>query len=308
MTLTPTSTPSISAPSVSAPSIGAPPQAGPAAEADDDRGGALVWSRIKVGPARLVIEEWNRIARRPAVLRRVNAWEFMPREVEHLDELLALCGFGTAVDDSAGDHMLWNVVRLAADDDLAVQVVIHRILPALMAVARRRGRIVPGGPTAAMGELLATAWIVVRTYPWQRRLDKVAANLVRDCEYHAFVRTARLKRVDEVCVEDDILGILSGGTGESADIDLDDVLCEAEQQGVGAEHLELLRELAGGRHGHEIALDRGMSPRTIRNKRRAAIDAVRGALSDGAARDADAGCSSPRTPTRTPSPALPTSG
>lgn len=245
----------------------------------DESGGALVWSRIQVGPARRVIDDWNRIAHRPSVLRRVNSWDFMPREVEHLDELLQLCGFGTAVDDNDGDRMLWHVVRLAATDDLAVKVVIHRILPALMAVARRRGRIVAGGPTVAMGELLATAWIVVRTYPWERRHDKVAANLVRDCEYNAFVRTARLKRVAEVSVTDDVLGFLSGATaGDGGDIDLDDVLCEAEQLGVDAEHLELLRELAGGRHGHEIALDRGASPRTIRNKRRAAIDAVREAL------------------------------
>lgn len=243
----------------------------------------LVWTKVKSGPARLIIDEWNRLAHQPSVLRRVNSWEFLPRPAEDLDDLLTMCGFNRAVDDSDADHILWNVVRLATEDELAAQVVLHRIMPALMSIARRRGRIVKGGIQTAMSETIAAAWIVIRTYPWQRRLNKVAANLVRDTEYHAFVRPNRLKRVSETAVSDDVLGHLSGTrTVVDDDTELDDVLCEAEQLGVASEHIELLRELAAGRHGGEIAAERGLSARTIRNHRRAAIDAVREALASNA--------------------------
>lgn len=244
---------------------------------------ALVWTKVKSGPARLIIDEWNRLAHQPSVLRRVNSWEFLPRPAEDLDDLLTMCGFNRAVDDSDADHVLWNVVRLATEDELAAQVALHRIMPALMSIARRRGRIVKGGMQMAMSETISAAWIVIRTYPWQRRLNKVAANLVRDTEYHAFVRPHRLKRVSETAVSDDVLGYLSGArTVAEDDLELDDVLCEAEQLGVAAEHIELLRALASGRHGHEIAAERGLSARTIRNHRRAAIDAVREALAANA--------------------------
>ena len=249
----------------------------PVPETPDEPG--LVWTRIKSGPARQIIDEWNRLAHRPSVLRRVNGWDFLPRPVSDLDDLLVVCGFNRPVDDSEADHVLWNVVRLAADDELAAQVALHRIMPALMSIARRRGRIVKGGTSWAMSETISCGWMVIRTYPWERRLNKVASNLVRDTEYHAFVRPNRLKRVAETTVSDEVLGFLSGRNPEvDGDLELDDVLCEAEQLGVNPEHLELLRKLAGGLNGQDIADEHGVSARTIRNRRRAAIDAVRDAL------------------------------
>lgn len=243
----------------------------------DDTG--LVWTRVRTGPARLIIDEWDRLAHRPSVLRRVNSWEFLPRPVEDLDDLLVVCGFNRPVDDSDADRVLWHVVRLAATDDLAARVALHRIMPALVSIARRRGRIVSGGLQAAMAETISCGWMVIRTYPWQRRLNKVAANLVRDTEYHAFVRPNRLRRVEETTVPDTTLGLLAGGTGpDEPELGLDDVLCEAEQLGVAAEHIALLRDLASGRSGAEIAEGWGVSARTVRNHRRAAIDAVRAAL------------------------------
>lgn len=245
----------------------------------ENHGTALVWSTTSSGPGRQIIDEWARLAHRPAVLRRVNSWDFLPQPVEHLDQLLELCGFGRAVDDAAGDNMLWHVVRLAEHDELAARVALHRVMPALMAVARRRGKIMKGGMSAAMSEIVASAWMVIRQFPHERRRHKIASNIVRDAEYFAFVREARLVRVQEVNVENDVLTWLFDDKAESInEMTFDELLCAAAERGVEPKHIELLAKLGAGIHGHDIAEEWGVSARTVRNYRRAAIDAVREAL------------------------------
>lgn len=246
---------------------------------DHPQDGALVRTTVRQGPARQVIDEWNRIAQRRATIRRVNAWEFLPRPVEDLNDLLILCGFSRPVDDSVADQLLWHVVRRAAHDDLAAQVVLHRVMPSLLAIARRRGRLLSGGTQAALSEVLPSAWMVIRTYPCERRPAKVAANIVRDSEYMAFVRPHRLRRVEETAVDDEkLVFMLPTDDPWETTTNLDDVLLEAEDNGVDHHHTNLLRELASGRNGEDIAGDIGVSARTIRNRRRAAIDAVRASL------------------------------
>ena len=247
----------------------------------ENPGTALVWSTTTRGPGRQIIDEWSRLVHRPAVLRRVNSWDFLPHSVDNLDQLLELCGFGRAVDDAAGDNLLWHVVRLAEHDEIAARVALHRVMPALMSVARRRGKIVRGGMNAAMTEIVSAAWMVIRQFPHERRRHKIASNIVRDAEYHAFVRESRLVRVAEVNVDERVLTWLSDGKIDPIDdIGFDELLCTAAERGVEPRHIELLAKLGAGVHGSEIAREWGVSPRTVRNYRRIAIEAVREALVD----------------------------
>ena len=237
---------------------------------------ALVHAAVRSrGPAGHVVTEWERLARSRAVLRHVNSWEFVAMPVSHLDEVLELCGFGKRVDDSDADHMFLCLVRLAAHDELAARVALHRVLPAIMAVAKRRGRIHPQGAHAAMSELLTTAWEVIRTYPCERRPKKIAANIVRDIEYFTYVRESRLKRVTEVCVESDHSFGASPDDEPTAAEELCEVLADAAAAGLDPNDLSLLRRYAAGESTQTIAESLGLSPRTVRNRRRAALDEVR---------------------------------
>ena len=249
-------------------------------------GRPLVFTQIETGPVRDLLNEWERIAGRRRTLQQVNSWPFIPHEITHLDEVLVLAGFGKAYNDDEGDRFLYALVRQAEHDDLAALIVVHRVLPAIMSIAARRGRIHPGGGTGAMNDLLGHAWIVVRTYPLERRPRKVAANIALDIEYHTFVRPYRLKRVDSVAIAPDIMCQIVQddheensarnrrfSAQESAD-ELDAILEDATTGGVAAHHMILLRRLASGETGDEIARHEGVSPRTIRTRRRAAIDAV----------------------------------
>lgn len=237
---------------------------------------ALVWTTSASGPARMMIDEWERLAYSRAVLRRVNSWPFMPHCVEHLDEVLELAGFGRAIDDAEGDHMLWQLVRLAEDDELAARIVLHRVMPSILSMVRRRGRVVPGGPSAAMNEAMGAAWMVIRQFPHHRRHHKIAANLVRDIEYHAFVREYRLKRVSESQIGNDMMvNVPFDPQIDPLAERLDDVLCEALENGVNYEHIVLLERLGKGETTEQLANEVGLSTRTLRNRRRDAIDAVR---------------------------------
>ena len=201
----------------------------------------------------------------------------MPHAVDDLDDVLELCGFGRAIDDHDGDKLLWHLVKHAETCDIAARIVLHRILPALMAMAKRRGQLTHGGMEAAMSDILATAWCVIREYPHQRRHHKVAANLVRDTEYHAFVRHHRLRHVDETQVGDEMLQRMIEANTNDTSYEIVDVLNEAAEMGVDPRHLELLREFASGRTSDDIAARLGVSSRTVRNHKRNAVDAMRDA-------------------------------
>ena len=240
----------------------------------------LVWSTVSSGPARDIINEWERIRTRRSTLAKVNAWPFMPMAVDDLDRLLELCGFGRAVDDREGDRLLWHLVREASTCETAARIVLHRILPALMAMAKRRGRLARGGMDAAMADILATAWCVIREYPHHRRLDKVAANLVRDTEYHAFVRHHRLRHVDETQVGDEMLHRFIEADPHDPTGDAQAMLLDAAEMGVEQRHIDMLREFVNGYTNDDVAAALGVSTRTVRNHKRSAIEAVRDAYDE----------------------------
>jgi len=240
----------------------------------------LVWSTVSTGPARDIINDWERLRRRPATLRQVNTWAFLPHPVTDLDEVLELAGFGRAIDDADGDAFLWHLVKEAETNELATRIVLHRILPALMAIAKRRGHVVHGGVESAMVDVLGTAWFVIRQYPYHRRHHKVAANLVRDTEYHAFVRHHRLRHVDESQVGDEVLYRLADlNTGGDSPTYVS-MLTDAEQMGVADQHVALLHAFADGSDSTEVAQKLGISTRTVRNYKRKAVHAVKEAYAE----------------------------
>ncbi len=241
---------------------------------------ARVWSTISTGPAHDLISEWERLRFRSFTLRHVNAWPFMPSTVTDVDDILELAGFGRAIDDVSGDNMLWHLVKQAATDDIAARIVLHRILPPLMAMAKRRGRGMRGGMDAAMTDILSTAWCVIREFPHQRRTHKIAANLIRDIEYHAFVRHHRLRHVEETAVGDDMLHQMVSDSSPSHHCDYLDMVNDAIAMGIDQQHITLLQAFADGSGNEDVAKELGVSSRTVRNHKRNAIEAMRDAYAE----------------------------
>ena len=240
------------------------------------------------------LAEWERLRASASVHHRVAAWELPggPVEVSErraLDDVLARTGFLAERCEDGGDQALLALVRLAAHDDLAARVVLQRILPALVAVARRRGPIA-GGPQAAFEELVATAWIAIRTYPVERRPRKVAANLVRDAEYGAFVRPQRLRSADErVGLPAHALqteAALDGGpVGRRPDpgTEVAELLATADPARFDEQDRAFVQAFLEGADTVGLATRFAVSERTVRNRRRQVASRLRQATLGAAA-------------------------
>lgn len=225
--------------------------------------------------------EWGRLAVEPENVRRANSWGLPGAPVADLDDVLERTGFEKDREDDACDAYLSKVAAIAKTDPLATRTIVQRILPGLMAVALRRGRIVRDGAPGAFDELLASAWVVIVDYPIDRRPARVAANMLRDIEYQAFVRQQRRRLTTHELVLGDLTlllldedaGRFGNPTVETGSCDL--LLAELERLGARPIDLDALRDLASGRLSEESAKLYGLSARAIRDRRQTAARRAR---------------------------------
>lgn len=225
---------------------------------------------------RQLVDDWAALAAKPRLVRQVNDWGLPGSPVHHLDDVLERAGFGREATCSEGDHYLAALVRRAQHDELAGRIVLQRILPPLIAIAARRGRIVQGGFTEAFTLTIAQAWILIRTYPIDRRPAKIASNLVRDAEYHTFVREARMKRVSECSLSDEMLSAAPAQPIEpTSEYELRELLANASTDVLTPRQLDVLTRIGNGETFDDIAAVYGVSMRTVRGWRREAVSALR---------------------------------
>lgn len=243
-----------------------------------------------------LLADWDAATRSPRALRRANSWGLPGEPVTHLDDIVVRAGFGGRQDCDEADAYLLELVRLAATDRLAAQIVLHRVLPPVIAIARRRGRRHSGGIEGAIGDLVTQAWFVISCYPVERRPRKVAANIVRDIEYFEFVsgKRARRTRVDFVAHDSFLSGeIDTHPTSISTPPDADDVhnfLIDLQMHDVSPLRITIMQLMCDGWQGTDIGRQLGMKERTVRWHKAAALKAVPSWVEEfrpGAATDAE---------------------
>jgi hypothetical protein len=184
-------------------------------------------------------------------------------------ELAALLAATQGNDDEA-DQNLGALVARAATDPTMARLVLQRVMPGVLAVAKRRANLAPGTFREILHDLVANAWIAVCTYPLDRRPRKIAANLVRDIEYNTFTQQSRLRRVATDAVAD--LPERSAPRHTNPGEDVISTLADAHAAGANPDGLRLLGELVvAGRSVGDLAASYGVSPRTILNRRLAAV-------------------------------------
>ena len=126
--------------------------------------------------------EWQRLATTPTSRQALSRWQQVEPALAGHDNLEQLRStVHNRSDLTTGDRALAALVRLAAahDDELAVRVVLQCLLPGALRLAQALSMLL-GGQAASEASVLAELSIGIRTYPWQRRPHRVAANLLLD--------------------------------------------------------------------------------------------------------------------------------
>jgi DNA-binding CsgD family transcriptional regulator len=233
-------------------------------------------------------QEWTRIARRPHAIATANQWNLPGEPVDHLDVVLERCGFDQPGNEDRHDEYLSALTRIASHDALAARIILQRILPGLVTIAVRRAPITPNGLAGAFDLVVSAAWLVIHQFPIDRRPRRVAANLLMDIEYLAFVRDTRLKshRNENTLHPDAMLGIESGRlrTGDqpldpiSDEAALDLLLHSFASAGLSERDLQMLRAVGNDINSTEASGVLGISPRSVRNRRENALERARALL------------------------------
>jgi hypothetical protein len=228
--------------------------------------------------------EWSRLVADPASSRQAAAWPVAAFAVDargqaDLDAVLAATGSAGGRPMEEADQLLAEVIRLARHDDLAARLVLQRVIAPLVLAAVRRTSDRPHLRRDLFADLASTAWLVIRTYPIERRPAKVAVNVVRDAEYLTCTRDARLLRATEVPEPatatlwhdrpTDEVGRPLGAGRHAAD-DVARLFAQARSAGVAEADLDLLDALVlAGRPVSEVARELRVSARTVYNRRMA---------------------------------------
>lgn len=180
------------------------------------------------------------------------------------------------------DAILLALVELARVDELAGRCVLQHLMPALIGHAMRYRSF--NDQTDPVGHVVTAAWLAIRVYDVDRRRHHVASSLISDAVFQAFRRHLRHRSRSEQIWSP--VTFLEMPHLDEPTTPLDEfvtVLREARRAGVATRDLDLLRELVRSGSPSQVALERDVTPRTIRNHRDRAIEHVRTALAVGAA-------------------------
>ncbi|HLU43555.1 MAG TPA: hypothetical protein VKZ67_00815 [Natronosporangium sp.] len=178
--------------------------------------------------------EWQQLVTSPATARTLAEWSTHEPDLAGYPDLEAL---RTAIHDrtdlETSDRLLAALTRLAAvtgrDDRLAARVVLQMMIPGAVRLAQRLTTMI-GDPAASEAVVFAELTILIRTYPWQRRPRRIAANLLLDCRQRLIRGHHRVR--PEVCAGLVIHDPAAATEDQHGQLDLDDLLWWARREGI----------------------------------------------------------------------------
>jgi len=184
------------------------------------------------------------------------------------------------------EPLLYAILQIARDDDLAARLVLQRLLPGLLVSAQRsRSDLHP----ERFDDLMSAAWLVIRTYNFDRRPSCLAAAIIRSSEHLAYKAAARRRSSSEICSDrpEELGSTASSGLDDPATtpscmvygtdplFEFLDVVREATTNGLDEDDLGFVRRLVNGASTTVLAQDFGVTSRTIRNRRHAVAMRIR---------------------------------
>jgi hypothetical protein len=196
-----------------------------------------------------------------------------------LDELLVLTGLGPGPADPSSDDTMRRLVTVARHDDLAARVVLQRMLPGLSTCAKRNSSGFDS-QLDALDELLSEAWTVIRSFPIEQRDRYVIKNMLRDCEYRAFLKARRRMLVQDATDPAHLDRAVETDEGSTEPmITILDLLSAARTAGMHRDDVAVVVALLNHSTVKQAATALGVTDRTVRNRRHAVVHQLK-ALAD----------------------------
>jgi hypothetical protein len=221
----------------------------------------------------LLDEEWRRLATDRGARRRLR------------DVCEAAGGAATLADveryvrsaDPAGaDRVLLALVeRAVGDDALAARVLLQLLLPGTRALARRWWAL--GDPDERAAAAVTAVYHRIRHYPIERRPGRVAANVLLDAAHELRRAVPKVVATPSADPAAQAATATRGSDARHAPtahpaVELTEVLADAVAAGiVDRGDAELIaRSRIGGQRVADIAVHRGLRPRTLWDRRQRA--------------------------------------
>ena len=129
----------------------------------------------------LLDAEWTHLARSRHGRRRLAEWSITSPELAGLGDLGALVVHANERGDVCeSDRVLAALARRAAVDDLAARTLLQAVMPGMRCLARRYQHVATTTMEDPASLVIAFAYERIRTYPFDRRPDRIAANVLLD--------------------------------------------------------------------------------------------------------------------------------
>ncbi|EFC81325.1 RNA polymerase, sigma-24 subunit, ECF subfamily [Parafrankia sp. EUN1f] len=198
------------------------------------------------------------------------------------EEVVDGCGRDRSVPDVvANGRLLFLLCRATQGDVAAARVAVARVVPALVMKTAAHCRSADRGFDTVFDELLASAWIVVTTYPVERRPEKTWINIVLDTERAVFGRQRIVDRLTTLVPPPLLAEHLTIRRAASAPYDdrvgdplleLVDLLATGRRLGLSGAALRVLVEFGiDGLSAQQVATRDGVTDRAVRMRRQRAV-------------------------------------
>lgn len=235
-----------------------------------------------------LVSEWRHTAVNRRAIATANSWGLPGEPLRDLFELVHRAGFEKPARDSDSDAYLADLMRVAKHDQLAARAVLQRLLAGLLSIATRRAPITEGGLVGSFERLVSAAWMVIMHFPIETRPCRVAANLLLDIEYSAFVRDERRVynfkelRVDMKSLEKAEAEARGHDSSDAAydEAALEVMLHELGRGGLTDKDLMMIRMAYLDLYAVDVCASLGLAERSVRSRREVSLRKARAVLGD----------------------------
>ena len=150
--------------------------------------------------------EWETLSRSRTARQQLAEWAQTAPVLAGLADLALLIEHAHDRDDlDRSDRLLAALAERAPTDDLAARALLQALLPALRTTVRQYQRTADECGDDAASVVVMFAWERIRTYPYERRPQRIAANVVLDTrqrvQRHFGRPRPRLVSLDDLRIE-----------------------------------------------------------------------------------------------------------